>query len=106
MPNSSSLSSLIAQSNILTAEKKQVYTQVLSYLSTEASSQLEAILAKAEKKIQEIKTQEETAISETNIKASEEMEELVRNELKASQLQEEANESNSAEALLNKFNNL
>jgi hypothetical protein len=34
------------------------------------------------------------------------MEELVRNELKASQLQEEAKESNAAETLLNKFNNL
>lgn len=106
MLNSSSISSLITQSNILTAEKKQVYTQILSYLSPEASSQLEAILTKAEKKIQEIKNQGETAISETNIKASEEMEELVRNELKTSQIKQETNESNAAETLLNKFNNL
>lgn len=106
MSDSSSLSSLISQSNILTAEKKQVYTQILSYLSLEASSQLEALLSGAEEKIKKIKDQEETAISETNIKASEAMEELLRNELKASQLQEEANESNAAETLLNKFNNL
>ncbi len=106
MPDSSSLSSLIAQSNVLTVEKKQIYTQILPYLSAEASSQLEVLLSGAEAKVQKIREQEEAAISDINIKASEDMKELVRVELKAIQAQAEVNESTAAESLLTKLDNL
>lgn len=106
MSNSSSLSALISQSNVLTPEKKQIYIQVLPYLSIEASSQLESVLAGAEDQVRQIREREEKAISDINVAISSEMSDLVRVELRAAQTQAEADELKATEEILTKLDNL
>ncbi len=100
------LSSLIAKSTVLTPEKKQAYAQMLSYLSPEASSQLEALLLEAENKAQQMKEQEEITLSHINNESSRQMNELVKTELGSVQAQMETDESAKADDMLTTLNAL
>lgn len=102
------LITLIQQSLALTPERKEIYVQIVPYLSEAARAQLETILADEAKRVQEINDQRNAAIAKISETFFAETDELVRSELKKAQADKEAAQVaiDNPEKLLEQLDNL
>lgn len=99
---------LIQQSLALTPERKEIYLQIVPYLSESARAQLETILVDEAKHVQEINDQHDADVAKNNTAFFQKTDELVRSELKQAQVEKEAAQTalDNPEKLLEQLNQL
>ncbi len=97
----------ISKSKSLSPDRKEIYLQILPYLSSGAQSHLWEILANEKARTEEITTNSQEEMLVINTHYIHEIDELVRKELKTLQATQEAEESTtSADELLKQLDNL